>query len=108
MPHTFRYSVSKRFPQAIALDITDITGDWAFAGSATQAHRRPCVADILLFCADTLPTQDKAPLQRFGAQLAPFAPVPAEMTRDALKTCSPLSVAKFYRFDLVSAYEAVV
>ncbi len=109
MHDAFEGRLAVRFPRAV---VTGITGNWAFAAGtvllALRRHNPELQADIIVFCDDALPDSDAEILRNLGAQLVPFTPFPAELTREALEVFSPLSLAKFSCFDLLRRYTSVV
>ena len=109
MQNCFTDNLAVRAPRAVVMGIT---GNWAFAAGtvllALRRHNPALNADIIVFCDAALPANDARILQEMGAQLAPFAPLGAELTEEALSVFSPLSLAKFHCFDLLRHYESVV
>ena len=109
MHNDFAARLRVRFPRAVVMGIT---GNWAFAAGtvllALRRHNPALNADIIVFCDGQLPAEDARILQELGAQLVPFTPVDAELTEEALRVFSPLSLAKFHCFDLLRHYESVV
>ncbi len=89
-----------------------VTGSWAFAAAtvllAFRRHNPSLDADFVLFCDDTMSDDDARILQCLGAQILPFAPVPASMDAEAIRVFSPLCLAKFACFDFLDRYSAIV
>lgn len=109
MHNDFQARLAVRFPRTVVMGIT---GNWAFAAGtvllALRRHNPALNADIIVFCDGALPAEDARILHDLGAQLVPFTPVDAELTEEALRVFSPLSLAKFHCFDLLRHYESVV
>ena len=109
MQHTFDSCLTVHAPRTVVMGVT---GSWAFAAAtvllAFRRHNPSLDTDFLLFCDDSLADADARILQCLGAQILPFAPVPAAVNVEALRIFSPLCLAKFACFDLLDRYSAIV
>ena len=109
MQRDFEGRLTVRNERAVVMGIT---GNWAFSAGtvllALRRHNPALAADIIVFCDDSLLSDDARILRDLGAQLVPFTPVPAQLTQEAATVFSPLSLAKFDCFDLLQKYVSVV
>ena len=89
-----------------------VTGDWAFAAgtllSALRRHNPDLDADILVFHDEALRPTDQALLEGLGARCEPFAVACDGLRPEAVRLFSPLCLAKFACFRLLSDYESVL
>lgn len=89
-----------------------VTGDWAFAAgtllSALRRHNPDLDADILVFHDEALRPTDQALLEGLGARCEPFAVACDGLRPEVVRLFSPLCLAKFACFRLLSDYESVL
>jgi hypothetical protein len=88
-----------------------ITGDMAFAAGcllrAVRRHSPGLAADIRIYY-DGLSESDARLLAEDGAELAPYVPPAGDLHPEALKTFSPLCLARFEAFRLLGRYHSIV